>query len=81
MRYQSLKQNTIKLASKAQTMFDAKDGVILVPDNGSKVFVHWTNDSGKLMATYTMSYATKVVGQIKLINALDKEIHIQTIEL
>ena len=81
MKYQALKHSKIKLAPKAESNFDAKDGVVLIPQDSSKVFLHWLNDSGKLVATYTMTFPTRVAGQIKLINGLDKETSVQIIEI
>jgi len=81
MKYQALKHHKIKLASKAESKLDAQLGVVLVPQEGSKVFLHWTNENGKLVNTYTMTFPTKVEGQLKLINGLDKETTIQIIEL
>ena len=79
MKYIALKHKTVKLEGKAQTEIDAGDGLILVPDEGSKVFLHWKNDSGKLVTTYTMTFPTKVEGSFTAINALDKPVQIRTI--
>jgi hypothetical protein len=81
MRYQALKHNRIKLANKAEYSLDAKDGVVLIPQDNSKIYLHWLTDSGKLATTYTMTFATRVEGQVKLINALDKETTVQIVEL
>lgn len=81
MRYQALKHTTIKLSPKAESTFDAKDGVVLVPDDSCKVFIHWLNENGKMIATYTMTFPTRVEGRINLINGLDKETTIKAIEL
>jgi hypothetical protein len=81
MRYQALKNNKIKLGPKAQLEFDAKAGVVLVPDANSKVFIHWVNDNDKLIATYTMTFATRIEGSVKFINALAEETNIQIIEI
>lgn len=81
MRYQALKHHTIKLAAKANTTIDAKEGVVLVPQEGAKIFVHWMNENGKLVNTYTLTYPTRIEGQVKLINGLDKETTVQIIEL
>jgi hypothetical protein len=81
MKYQALKHNRIKLANRSEYDLDAKDGVVLIPQDGGKVYLHWLTDSGKLATTYTMTYATRVEGQVKLINALDKEVTVQIVEL
>lgn len=79
MRYQALQHKTLKLEGKAQTDFDSKEGAYLVPDENSKVFLHWKNDSGKILATYTMTFPTKIEGKVTLINALDKPVQIRAI--
>ncbi len=80
MKYIALKHKTVRLESKAQTDIDAgEEGLILVPDEGSKVFLHWKNDSGKLVTTYTMTFPVKVQGKFTAINALDKPVQIRTI--
>lgn len=79
MKYIALKHKTVKLEGKAQTEIDAGDGLILVPDEGSKVFLHWKSDTGKLVTTYTMTFPTKVEGKFTAINALDKPVQIKTI--
>jgi hypothetical protein len=81
MKYQALKHSRIKLLPKGENLLDARDGVVLIPQDSSKVFLHWLNDSGKLVATYTMTFPTRVEGQIKLINGLDKETSVQIIEI
>jgi hypothetical protein len=79
MRYQALQHKTLKLESKAQIDYDARDGAYLVPDENSKVFLHWKNDSGKILATYTMTFPTKIEGKVTLINALDRTVQIRAI--
>jgi hypothetical protein len=81
MRYKALKHQTLKLEAKAQLDFNANEGVVLVPESDSKVFIHWLNDNNKLLATYTMTFPTQIVGQVKLINALDKQTQIKVIEI
>jgi hypothetical protein len=81
MKYLALKHNKIKLANKADFTLNAGDGVVLVPQEGSKIYLHWLNDTGKLLATYTMTFPTRVEGDVKLINGLDKETSIQIIHL
>ena len=74
-----MKHKTVKLEGKAQTDIDAGDGMVLVPEEGSKVFLHWKTDAGKLVTTYTMTFPTKVEGKFTAINALDKPVQIRTI--
>jgi hypothetical protein len=71
MRYRALQHRTIKLDGKAQMDYDADTGATLVPDEKSRVFVHWKNENGKLVSTYTMTFPTHIEGKVTLINALD----------
>lgn len=79
MKYQALQHKTLKLGGKGQIEYDAKDSAYLVPDDNSKVFIHWKNDAGKILATYTMTFPTKIEGKVVLINALDKPVQIRAI--
>jgi hypothetical protein len=79
MKYLALKHKTISLASKGQTEFNAGENTTLVPDENSKVFIHWKTDSGKLASTYTMTFPTRIEGNVTLINALDKPVNIKAV--
>jgi len=80
MKYIALKHKTLNLAGKGQLEIDAEsDSIILIPEEGSKIYLHWKTDTGKLVATYTMTFPTKVEGKVTIINALDKPTTIRTI--
>ena len=80
MKYQALKHKSLKLESKAQLELDAEDdSIILIPEEGSKIYLHWKTDTGKLAATYTMTFPTKIEGKVTMINALDKATTVKTI--
>jgi hypothetical protein len=81
MLYRALKTITINLDSKATIDLDAHNSTILIPNSGSKVYIHWLTESGKIRQTFTMNFATQVQGKIKLINGLDKPAQIQVIHL
>jgi hypothetical protein len=81
MKYRALKNNYIKLDANKDTMLDAGDGVVLVPEKDAKVYVHWLNDSGKITTTYTVDYATLVTQKVKVINAQNTPIQIHCIEI
>jgi hypothetical protein len=81
MLYQALKNYFITIDPKDSTELDAQNGVVLVPHSGSKVFLHWLTDSGKIRSTHTMTYATRVEGKVKLINGLDIQTSIHVIQL
>jgi len=80
MKYIALKHKTINLGGKGQFEIDiGEDSVILVPEEGSKIYLHWKTDAGKLAATYTMTFPTTVEGKVTMINALDKPASVRTI--
>ena len=81
MLYRSLKNNTINLDSKQTTEFDAQTGVVLVPQQGSKIFLHWFTSKGNIRSTFTMTYPTWVEGKLKIINGLDAATSIHVIQL
>ena len=81
MLYLPLKNYTIQLSPKDSTELDAQNGVVLVPQSSAKVFLHWLTDSGKIRSTYTMTYATRVEGKVKLINGLDVQTTVHVIQL
>ena len=80
MLYKQVHVDTIKLAPKAQTEQDfGEDGAILLPSANSKIFLHWLTDKGNVKSTFTMTYATKVVSKVRIINALDEDLAIQVL--
>jgi hypothetical protein len=81
MLYQALKNHFITINPKESQDLDAQNGVVLVPQSGAKVFLHWPTDSGKIRSTYTMTYATRVEGKVKLINGLDVQTTVHVIRL
>ena len=81
MLYQSLKNHYITLGPKEDQELDAGLGVVLVPQSGAKVFLHWLTESGKLRSTFTMTYPTRVEGKVKLINGLNVQTAIHVIRL
>jgi hypothetical protein len=81
MLYRALKYTIINLDPNATAELDAQNGVVLVPNPNSKIFLHWLTDSGKMRSTYTMTYATRVEGKLKLINGLNTTTSVQVIHL
>jgi hypothetical protein len=80
MKYIPLKHKTFNLPGKSQIEIDAgDDSIILIPEEGSKIYLHWKTDTDKLVATYTMTFPTKVEGKVTMINALDKPTSVKTI--
>ena len=81
MLYRALKNHTIQLGPKDSVEFDAGLGVVFVPQPNSKIFLHWLTNSGKLRQTYTMTFATRAEGQLKIINGLDNPTSVHVIQL
>ena len=70
----------IKLGPKGQIEQDFGDqGAILIPGVKAKAYLHWLTDKGNIRSTFTMTYATKVVSKVKIINALDEDLAIQVL--
>jgi len=80
MNYKPLKNQFLKLAPKGELVFDAGTGTVLIPPADTKVFLHWTNENGKLVSTYTLTYSTLVQNKFKIINGSDKAISIHAID-
>lgn len=81
MNYRPLKNHFIKLPAGGHSELDAGEGVILIPPDNAKVYLHWTNDKGKLVTTYTLSYATLVQNKVKIINGTQNSVNIHLVEI
>lgn len=83
MFYRALRSYTLKLKPKEEKEFDAsKDfGFVLIPESENKIYVHWTNDVGKLQTTYTLIKTILVKNKFKLINGSDESSTITIIEI
>ena len=81
MLYQALKNNFITLGPQDSIELDAQNGVVLVPQSGSKIYLHWLTESGKMRSTYTMTYTTRIEGKVKIINGLNSQTSIHVIQL
>jgi hypothetical protein len=78
MNYRALKNSW--LVVKGETEFTpGPNGSVIVPPNNSKVFAHWTNENGKLVSTYTITYTTLIQNKCKLISK--DAVRLQIIEL
>lgn len=80
MLYQALKPYSILMQSNETRDLDAGIGLVLIPEDNSKVFLHWLNGE-KLRASYTMTRATKVYERVRLINASNRTIEIKVVDL
>jgi hypothetical protein len=81
MNYRALKNHYIRLDPNGQSDLDAGDGIILIPPDKTKIYLHWVNDNGKLITTYTLNYATLVQNKLKIINGSSNSISIHAIEI
>jgi hypothetical protein len=75
--YKALKNSQIDLGANAVLDYDCGEGKILIPGPNSKVYVHWLTDKGQIRSTYTMTYATKLTGKLRLTNSnIDTKIQV-----
>jgi len=80
MLYQALSPHNIRLETNESREIDAGTGAVLIPEDDSKIFLHWHNGE-KLRATYTMTDATRVFERVKLINASGRVVAVKIINL
>jgi hypothetical protein len=80
MKYAALKHRYIVVEKETQITASV-NGSVLVPEENTKTFLHWVNENGKLISTYTLSYPTLVHDQVKLINGSKKPVKIHVIDL
>lgn len=76
MLYKSLHTKPIQLGGKSVLEYDFGESAILVPSPDSKVFLHWITDKGAIKSTFTMTYATRVSGKVRLTNGKDTKVDI-----
>jgi hypothetical protein len=79
MLYKQLTTKQIQLGARSVLDYDFGEEAILVPSPESKVFLHWLTEKGAIRSTFTMTYATKVVGKVRLTNAKDTQVDIQVL--
>lgn len=78
--YKQLHVDTIDLGGRAVLEKDfGDDGAILIPTGKTKIFVHWITDKGNVRSTWTMTYASKITGKVRLTNGLDENNRIQVL--
>jgi hypothetical protein len=78
--YTPLKSKKIQLGPRAVLDYDFGDGKTVVPIQNCKVFVHWLTENGKMRATYTMTFSTKLQGDVRLTNGLDTDCELLVVE-
>lgn len=78
--YQILDNRYIRLSAKEIKDLEVSTQSILIPLSDSKIFLHWKNSQGKLLATCTLTKPTLVRNKLQVINGTDNSIEIQVIE-
>ena len=78
-KYKALKHYWVDASPKVE-IEPGPNGSILIPPPGTKVFLHWITDTGKLASTYTMEYATLITSKVVAIGKGGK-IRINVIDL
>ena len=81
MLYKLLAPFIILLERTESREIDISEEVILLPEDNSKVYVHWIADNGKIQSTYTMTGPTKIQGKVNLTNASHRVIEIKIIDI
>ena len=81
MNYKLLKNRNIKVTTKEELEFDAGEGVVLVPPADSKIYIHWLNDKGKTVSTFTLAYSSLIKNKCKIINGGKTDVLILAITL
>jgi hypothetical protein len=79
MLHKSVHTKLIQIGGNSVLEYDFGDQAILVPSQNSKVFLHWLTDKGNIRSTFTMTYATRVSGKVRLTNAKDTQVDIQVL--
>lgn len=80
MLYQAIKSYSILLETTETREIDATTGLLLIPEDNAKVFLHWPNGD-KLRASYTMTQPTRVYERVRLINASNRTIEIKIADI
>lgn len=79
MLYKQLQIKTIQMGGNSVLDYDFGEAAILVPSPNCKVFLHWLTEKGNIRSTFTMTYATKVTGKVRITNGLNTELTIQVL--
>ena len=80
MLYQAIKSYSILLETSETREIDAGLGLLLIPEDDSKVFLHWPQGD-KLRASHTMTQTTRVYERVRLINASNRTIEIKVVDI
>jgi hypothetical protein len=75
LKYRALKNHWIEVSSGTDIV-PGPNGSILIPPPNSKIFLHWLNDSGKMISTYTLEYSTLITDKVKAISKTPIRVHV-----
>ena len=79
MHYTPLDSKIIVLGARDCEEINAEGkNLILIPQDGSRVFIHWL-EKEKVLATYTMACPTQITGHVRLTNGTSQLITIKVI--
>lgn len=81
MHYKVLKTEHIRLDGHEEREIDGTQGCIINPISDAKIFVHWLDDEGNVLTTYTLTRAALVNNKFKLINGLSAVVFVDIIRL
>lgn len=74
-KYRALKNYWVEARPKVE-IEPGPNGSILIPQPNTKPFLHWLSDSGKLMATHTLEYATLINSKVLVISKNASRVHV-----
>jgi hypothetical protein len=80
MKYSALKNRYVTI-EKELVITAGPNGSVLIPDSNTKLFLHWLNENGKMVATYTLTFPTMVHDTLKLINSSSNSVRVHMIDL
>jgi len=81
LKYRPLDTVQLTVPAHGQQMIDAGQGTVLIPKQDSPLFLHWINDKGNTITTYTMVSAVLAFDQVKIINPHAESIALDTVRL
>jgi len=80
MKYSPLRHRYVTVEKEAEVTASV-NGSVLVPDENTKIFLHWLTEKGKLAATYTLTFPTLVHDTVKLVNNSGKPVKVRVIDI
>jgi hypothetical protein len=82
MLFKELSEQVIDIEPKSKIELDAGPGVLLVPTNkNQRVFIYWTNEKEKIIASHTLKTSTIVTKRIQLSNPEDTAVSVIKLDL